>query len=42
MKNVIQPDGVMERDLETYLAGFQEIAAKNVRNSLDLEPALPR
>jgi hypothetical protein len=35
MKNLIQPEGVTEKDLETYLAGLQESAKKDVRNLLD-------
>ena len=34
MKNLIRPEGVTEKELETYLAGLQGNAQKDVRNLL--------
>jgi hypothetical protein len=34
MKNLIQPEGGADKDLETYRAGLQENAKKEVRNVL--------
>ena len=35
MKNLIEPDGVTEHDLETYFEGLQDNAKKHVRRILD-------
>jgi len=35
MNNLYEPDGVTEKDLETYSAGLQENAKKGVRTLLD-------
>ena len=35
MKNLLEPDGVTEKELQTYVAGLQENAKKDVRTLLD-------
>ena len=35
MKNLIEPEGVTEKELQTYVAGLLENAKKDVRTLLD-------
>lgn len=35
MKNLIEPEGVTEHDLETYFEGLQDNAKQHVRRMLD-------
>ncbi len=35
MKNLLEPEGVTEKELQTYMAGLQENARKDVRTLLD-------
>ena len=35
MKNLLEPEGVTDKELQTYVAGLQENAKKDVRTLLD-------